>query len=65
MNNPYDLHSWSRQCREEALSEARMRHIAKRAGREPRRLRRIGLRRIGLAWRSVLTPLVRRMRLAG
>jgi hypothetical protein len=27
MNNPYDLHSWSMQCREERIAEARMTHL--------------------------------------
>ena len=27
MNNPYDVHSWSRLYREEALQEARRRHL--------------------------------------
>lgn len=44
MNHQYDLHSWSKQYREEAVSEAWKRHIAERAraGREPHGLRRIG-----------------------
>ena len=38
MNNPYDLHSWSKQYREEALLEARKRHFVEqaRASRKPR-----------------------------
>ena len=62
MNNPYDLHSWSKQYREDALQEARMRHLVQRtrADREPR-----GLRRLGLAWSEVLAPLLRGIRLAG
>jgi hypothetical protein len=30
MNNPYDVHSWSKQYREEALREARKQHLARR-----------------------------------
>ncbi len=32
MNNPYDIHSWSKQYREEALQEARKQHLAQRNG---------------------------------
>jgi hypothetical protein len=51
MNNSYDLHSWSKQYREERLTEARVRHLVERtrASREPR-----GVWRIGLAWRTPL-----------
>ncbi len=31
MNNPYGLYSWREHWREEALAEARVRHIAERA----------------------------------
>lgn len=60
MNNPYDLHSWSKQYREDALRGARRRHLAERAeeGREPR-----GPRRTRLAWRNALAPLLRGARL--
>ena len=53
MNNSYDLHSWSKQYREERLTEARVRHLVERAraSRDPRGARRSGLS----SWR---TPLV-------
>jgi hypothetical protein len=37
MNNLYDLHSWSKDYREETLAEASRRHLVDRAraGREP------------------------------
>jgi len=31
MNNSYDLHSWSKQYREESLAQARVRHLEHRA----------------------------------
>jgi hypothetical protein len=55
MNNFYDLHSWSKQYREERLTEARVRHLLERtrASRDPR-----GARRSGLAsWRNPLVLL--------
>jgi hypothetical protein len=38
MNNSYDFHSWSKQYREERLTEARVRHLEHRA-KAHRRLR--------------------------
>ncbi len=54
MNNPYDLHSWSKLYREEALQEARRRHIVEQAkvGREPRQSGRLGI-----SWRNPLALL--------
>jgi len=40
MENLYDLHSWSKHYREEALQEARKRDLVQRATSEPRRVRR-------------------------
>jgi hypothetical protein len=59
MNNPYDIHSWSKLYREEALHEARTRHRERllRAIREPG-----GLRRVGLSWSGALAPLLRKVR---
>jgi hypothetical protein len=41
MNNPYDLHSWSKHYREEVSPEVSRRHLAKelRATHKPRGLR--------------------------
>jgi hypothetical protein len=57
MNNPYDVHSWSRQCREEALREARAQCLADSARAARKRLSGRGT--VGLAWVSVLTRLSR------
>jgi hypothetical protein len=51
MNNPYDVHSWSKQYREEALRQARVQHLAERA-RASRAPREWG--QLGLAWRNPL-----------
>jgi biotin-(acetyl-CoA carboxylase) ligase len=55
MNNPYDLHTWSKHYREEAHQEAQRRHLLERAraGRE----QHSGRGRAGLAWGSVLSLL--------
>jgi hypothetical protein len=54
MNNPYDLHSWSKHYREEALQQARRQHLLEqaKAGRE---LHESGW--LGLAWRKPLALL--------
>ena len=54
MNNPYDLHSWSKHYREEALQQVQTRHLVERR-RTSRQLS--GLRRVGLAWSNALTLL--------
>ena len=54
MNPYYDLHSWSRQCREERLAEASKRHLAERA-RVGREQREWGW--LMLAWRNPLALL--------
>ena len=52
--NPYDIHSWSKDYREERLAEANMRHLVERArvSRESR-----GSGRLGLSWRNPLALL--------
>jgi hypothetical protein len=54
MHTPHDIHSWSKQYREERLEEARVWHLLgrARASREPR-----GLRHVGLTWRHSLARL--------
>ena len=56
MNNPYDIHSWSKDYREERLTEASRRHLVERAraSQEPR-----GSGRLGLSWRNPLALLRR------
>ena len=56
MNNSYDLHSWSKQYREERLTEARVRNLVERtrASRELRGARRSGL---SSSWRNPLAQL--------
>jgi hypothetical protein len=62
VNSRYEIHSWSRQYREEAIREAQRRHLVERARaeRNPHRLRRAGP-----VWRSVLALLVRGAKFAG
>jgi hypothetical protein len=45
MNYPYDLHSWSKHYREEAMAKATNRHLAERAmtDRKQRELQQVGL----------------------
>jgi hypothetical protein len=54
VNNPDDLHSWSEHLRQEALQEARTRHLVKRTRAErgePGQLRRGGLTYWDVCWR--------------
>ena len=62
MHNPYDLHSWSKHYREEALREARKRDLVERARRSwvPKSVRD----RVSLVWNSVLS-VARRVALSG
>jgi hypothetical protein len=55
VNNPYDLHSWSKHYRQERLAEASKRHLVERARRN--RERRTGWGRMGLTWANVLSLL--------
>ena len=56
MNIRYDVHSWSRLCREDALREACERHLVEEARAERRRL--FGRNRVGAACRRMLLPLL-------
>lgn len=46
MNYPYDLHAWSKHYRQEALKEARERHLAEQARAD--RKQRSGQSRVGV-----------------
>ena len=52
MHNPYDLHSWSTQYRQEALREARKRHLVEQA--KGNRRPHTGLGRVGFALSGAL-----------
>jgi hypothetical protein len=53
MNNPYDLHAWSKHYREDVLHEVQAQRLAKRA----RTNRRAALARVRYAW-AKLTSLL-------
>jgi hypothetical protein len=55
MNNPHDLHCWSKDHRAWVVDAAQRRALLERARRENR-----GSRRMGLAWSNALAPLLRR-----
>ena len=55
MYKPYDLHSWSKAYREEALRSVSRTHLE--AGLRADRRVRTGRSRLGLAWGSVLSLL--------
>ncbi len=63
MHNPYDVHSWSRLCREDALREAQERHLVGQAGGGSRR--RLGQNRTGAACKNALLTLFGRTRPEG
>jgi hypothetical protein len=56
MNNPYGFHSMSKQYRQEALRDARTRHLEGRLRED--RDEPGGFWNAGLAWRNVLAPLL-------
>ena len=56
MNNPYDVHSWSKDYREGRLAEVSRRHLVERA-RASEEARGSG--RLGLSWRNPLALLRR------
>jgi hypothetical protein len=58
MNNPYNLHSWSKDYRAQIMDKARRRDLIEWVRRETH-----GLRRLDLTRRSALAPLLRRTRL--
>ena len=58
MDNPYDLHSWSKRYREEVLREARTCDLVR-----PTRTHRSGARAAPI--RTILLSLLGRKRLAG
>jgi hypothetical protein len=62
MNNPYDLHSWSKHYREEALQEAQRRHLIERTRAAERGRAGRGEQR---PLRGALASLLRWVRLAG
>ena len=53
MNNPYDIHSWSTQYRQEALREARTRQLEGRLRKD--RKARSGRGSVSLALANVLS----------
>jgi hypothetical protein len=53
MNNPYDLHSWSTQYRQERLRDARTTHLAERLRKDRKARSERGS--VGLALASVLS----------
>ena len=55
MDNAYDLHSWSRMRREDALREARKRHLVERA--EEERGQRVRKNRVGACISALLSLL--------
>ena len=52
MNNPYDIHAWSKDYREERLAEASRWHLVKRANGNRRPRSRLG--RVGFALSGAL-----------
>ena len=58
MNNPYDVHSWSKLYREDALREAKARHLADRARAERTSS---GARLLRFVRRGALATLLRRV----
>ncbi len=56
MNNPYDLHSWSKQYRDEVLREV---HATRSSARRPREEVRPPVGRVSHIWLSMLSLLGR------